>query len=429
MNLRNVFLASTIILLAGSPVISQQFHGVCVGVANYADTTLNLSCPDDNAEDFRSYLITYQNWNSNEIELLLDDDAGEQAIKNNIAAMTQDSGHTCLFFYSGHGSSDELGGTDGLYPYSQTYLEPSELQACFTAGYGQYACFIDACGSGCFADHMTRGVISAACETDELEWESRNGYSYWVSFLLPGLYNDAADSDAQGDDNGVVSAQELFAYARDRTTDYCSSMHPQLFSPWGPDLHFEPCPWLSIDGPFQVEYGEQETWTVEAHDGQTPYSYAWYHRKLGGSWYSGGTSSSASIYLDYAGTGTYQVKCVVTDYNDAYDEEYMNVMVEEGGGNDKVSSARNPDNFDLFQNYPNPFNPVTNIKFQLPEAVHVKLIIYDVTGKEVIRLVDEAMPAGFHETSWVAGNIASGVYIYKLSAGDFSDIKRMVLIK
>jgi len=88
-----------------------------------------------------------------------------------------------------------------------------------------------------------------------------------------------------------------------------------------------------------------------------------------------------------------------------------------------------PEKFMLYQNYPNPFNPVTKIRFQMPEGAYVKLIVYDVTGREVARLVDGNRPAGYHEIDWDASVFASGVYIYKMTAGAFSEVKRMVLIK
>ncbi len=88
-----------------------------------------------------------------------------------------------------------------------------------------------------------------------------------------------------------------------------------------------------------------------------------------------------------------------------------------------------PTVYNLYQNYPNPFNPSTTIKFDLPKATYTKLIIYDVLGREVIKLVDEKKNAGSYDVSWDAGNLASGTYIYKLEAGDYSSVKKMILVK
>jgi|WetSurSiteA1Bulk_404760.scaffolds.fasta_scaffold01637_4 hypothetical protein len=88
-----------------------------------------------------------------------------------------------------------------------------------------------------------------------------------------------------------------------------------------------------------------------------------------------------------------------------------------------------PKEFKLFNNYPNPFNPVTTIKFDLPKDVQVNLKIYDVLGKEVTVLVNEIYKAGSYQISFNGSGLASGIYFYKINAGSFTDIKRMILIK
>lgn len=85
--------------------------------------------------------------------------------------------------------------------------------------------------------------------------------------------------------------------------------------------------------------------------------------------------------------------------------------------------------FALGQNYPNPFNPATVINYQLPVNGLVTLKVYDVLGKEVITLVNEEKPAGVYEVNFNAADFASGVYVYKLQAGDFVSSKKMILTK
>lgn len=94
------------------------------------------------------------------------------------------------------------------------------------------------------------------------------------------------------------------------------------------------------------------------------------------------------------------------------------------GNNNEV-----PDNFSLQQNYPNPFNPATTIKFSIPVGSFVKLTVFDAAGKVVTELVNEELSAGNYDYSFSALNLASGVYFYKLTAGDFSAVKKMLLVK
>ena len=87
------------------------------------------------------------------------------------------------------------------------------------------------------------------------------------------------------------------------------------------------------------------------------------------------------------------------------------------------------DTYELSQNYPNPFNPVTQINFSIPKQSVVTLRIYDVLGKEVATLVNENKPAGFYTVDFNASDLSSGAYFYRIEAGNFTDIKRMMLIK
>jgi photosystem II stability/assembly factor-like uncharacterized protein len=85
--------------------------------------------------------------------------------------------------------------------------------------------------------------------------------------------------------------------------------------------------------------------------------------------------------------------------------------------------------FHLVQNYPNPFNPNTVIGYQLPASGNVILKVFDLLEREVATLVDEYKPAGRYEVEWNAGGLASGVYLYRLSAGSFVETKKLILLK
>ncbi|KAB2847004.1 MAG: T9SS type A sorting domain-containing protein [Melioribacteraceae bacterium] len=88
-----------------------------------------------------------------------------------------------------------------------------------------------------------------------------------------------------------------------------------------------------------------------------------------------------------------------------------------------------PSTFSLSQNYPNPFNPTTVIKYQIPEYSFVNLKIFDILGNEVIELVNENKHTGYYEVHFNAKDLTSGVYFYRLTAGKFSETKKMVVVK
>jgi hypothetical protein len=85
--------------------------------------------------------------------------------------------------------------------------------------------------------------------------------------------------------------------------------------------------------------------------------------------------------------------------------------------------------YQLMQNYPNPFNPETKISYSIPNPEFVTLKVYDMLGKEVQTLVNEFQSAKTYSVSFDASDLSSGVYLYKLQAGDFFDSKKMILIK
>jgi len=88
-----------------------------------------------------------------------------------------------------------------------------------------------------------------------------------------------------------------------------------------------------------------------------------------------------------------------------------------------------PDRIKLSQNYPNPFNAQTEISYTLPHAAHVKITVYNLLGQEIVTLVDQDQAAGAHRVVWDATNAPTGVYFYRLQAGDYAQSRRMVLLK
>lgn len=88
-----------------------------------------------------------------------------------------------------------------------------------------------------------------------------------------------------------------------------------------------------------------------------------------------------------------------------------------------------PTEYKLYDNYPNPFNPVTKIKFDIPHKSYVKLEVFDISGKKISELINQEMTEGMYETKWDASNFASGIYFYKITAGEFKKVMKMILIK
>ena len=88
-----------------------------------------------------------------------------------------------------------------------------------------------------------------------------------------------------------------------------------------------------------------------------------------------------------------------------------------------------PKEYALHQNYPNPFNPSTTIQFELPHASDVSFKVYNVLGQEVLTLVEEEKPAGVYNVQFSAENLASGMYVYRLQAGDFVSTKKLIFLK
>ena len=93
-----------------------------------------------------------------------------------------------------------------------------------------------------------------------------------------------------------------------------------------------------------------------------------------------------------------------------------------------------PQQYTLYQNYPNPFNPVTNISFDLPEQGYVSLVVFDIMGREIVRIIDGRLNGGHHKFSWSgkhnSGRVASaGIYFYRLTAKDFQQTRKMLIIK
>jgi hypothetical protein len=165
---------------------------------------------------------------------------------------------------------------------------------------------------------------------------------------------------------------------------------------------------------------------------------------------SGDGTHEVKIYLDgnpepevfivTAGTGSefngqaaLAIGCGSTTQHGAMDLDFVGykygAFAPAAASGFNTPSETSPVVYHLSQNYPNPFNPLTTINYQLPVTSDVELSVYNLVGQKVARLVSERQAAGTYRIDWNAGELPSGIYLYKLQAGSFTQIRKMTLIK
>ena len=143
-----------------------------------------------------------------------------------------------------------------------------------------------------------------------------------------------------------------------------------------------------------------------------------------------GTFSSDSAIIQWTAPdipGNYDLKCEVHDVYGRLDSAVITINVSDFNFVDVYTQIPNVNK--LFQNYPNPFNPSTTIDFTLPKPEFVTLKVYNIIGEEVATVVNDKLQSGNHTYEFDGSNLASGVYLYRIQAGEFQDVKKMILIK
>lgn len=138
-------------------------------------------------------------------------------------------------------------------------------------------------------------------------------------------------------------------------------------------------------------------------------------------------SGSGDTYVDTTAEADQRYTYRIKAYKDTLESLYSNevsILIT-----DVSEDVRIPAEYSISQNYPNPFNPTTKIKFALPETAWTKITIYDLLGREIRTLINEVVEAGYHAIRFDAHNLPNSVYIYKIQSGDFTQTKKMILMK
>ena len=140
--------------------------------------------------------------------------------------------------------------------------------------------------------------------------------------------------------------------------------------------------------------------------------------------YPGGTSTPVGLKLDA------QNNIYLAGTSSVNGQSYYTVIKYRQTPNAvRENDGSVPTTFALSQNYPNPFNPLTTIRYSLPSTANVKLAIYDLLGREIATLVNEEQSAGWKEVEWNASAFSSGIYFYRLTAGNYVGVKKLMLFK
>jgi hypothetical protein len=187
---------------------------------------------------------------------------------------------------------------------------------------------------------------------------------------------------------------------------------------------------LFNDGTHGDEVADDSLWSLDLDFPQ--YSPLRIQYKYGANWAldslnTGSNDNESSVGTDHFLNLTSDLlsATVRNQWSVMGDHELVDVVVT---GVDEISSSV-PSVYSLSQNYPNPFNPTTNIRFAVPEAGLVTMKVYNLLGQEVATLLNEYKNAGTYNVDFNAVNLSSGVYFYQINAGNYSDTKKMILMK
>ena len=157
----------------------------------------------------------------------------------------------------------------------------------------------------------------------------------------------------------------------------------------------------------------------------------WVNQLLSDSSFTQQQPNSDVRFGDYIGIDAYDGKVIPvwTDQRKGYPDQEIYTANLSGLIAVSPVSTEIPVNYELFQNYPNPFNPVTKIRFDLPAGSFTKIVVYDALGREVRTIFSQNLSAGKYETEFNGTNLSSGIYFYTITAGNYIETKKMLIIK
>lgn len=265
--------------------------------------------------------------------------------------------------------------------------------------------------------------------------KTTNGGTSWDLLIASSnAYGQIQFFDA---DNGVVVAPSYFA----KTSNGGLTWNRILYDGVNQAMVFlnQQTGWVTGTASLRKTIDGGNTWSTYSLPIQTPYALKFFNENIG--WCVGQNSNNGVIARTLNGGVNWTVQS--TEPGNVYwDMSFVNQAKGWASGNAIISGTQNgnltaigqtsttlPEAFSLSQNYPNPFNPATIISFNIKNATFASLKVYDMTGKEVKSLLNENIAAGSFEVSFNASELNSGVYFYTLKTNEFTETKKMMLVK
>jgi photosystem II stability/assembly factor-like uncharacterized protein len=258
---------------------------------------------------------------------------------------------------------------------------------------------------GVYFQNFDTGWLTGGLAQDGMILKTTNGGTTWTS-MISNSFNDFTDIDFINTNTGFVSGYRKVL----KTTNAGASWDSMA-------IHKE--------NPQSMHAVEMVNASTGYLLGEAYYSSTVFKTVDGGvNWYPQWGSGNSTINDISFAPGSYSKAWL--GYNGG-------IRHTTNGGGELIGiepvSNTIPERFELSQNYPNPFNPVTNINFSVPKAGNVKLIVFDVAGREVGKLVNSQLSAGTYKADFDASHLSSGVYFYKLVTSEFTEVKKMMLVK